>query len=210
MSSYDYLQEGFDPHSLKISELRRILTENTIAYPSSSKKKELIKLYDEFVVPMIPELREKYGISKSDNNKESDIEVIESNMDIGKKRKLEDNFSETFHSRSPSVSSVSSIEERVIKESRDNSDLPITPKRKKTKYDNEGYKTTPILQKVATKKVSESLNKNITSISEFDITDSSMSEEELNKKQDIPDGTEKENLDKEYSIQKHAKKETKL
>ena len=206
MSSYDYLQEGFDPHSLKISELRRILTENTIAYPSSSKKKELIKLYDEFVVPMIPELREKYGISKSDNNKESDIEVIESNMDIGKKRKLEDNFSETFHSRSPSVSSVSSIEERVIKESRDNSDLPITPKRKKTKYDNEGYKTTPILQKVATKKVSESLNKNITSISEFDITDSSMSEEELNKKQDIPDGTEKENLDKEYSIQNMQKR----
>lgn len=178
MPSDDYLQEGFNPRSLKIAELRRILTENTVAYPSSAKKKDLLKLYDEFIVPMIPELREKYGISKSNNDNKGDIEIIGPQTQTQKKRKLEDSFVSTFHSRSPSISSVSSIEEDIIKELRKNVDIPTTPKRKKPKYDAEGKKTTPILEKVASKKVSEHFDKNVTSISDFDISNSSISEEE--------------------------------
>ncbi|KAK5963690.1 Src1p PWA37_004015 [Arxiozyma heterogenica] len=175
----DYLREGFNPQSLKISELRRILTENTVAYPSSSKKKDLLKLYDEFIVPMIPELREKYGISRSNNDNEGDIEIVESKIKTQeKKRKLEDDFSNAFHSRTSSISSVSSIEEDIIKELRKNADTPSTPKRKKPKYDIKEKKTTPILQKVASKKVSEPFSKNITPISKFDISNSSISEEE--------------------------------
>ena len=213
MSAYDYLQEGFDPHSLKISELRRILTENTIAYPSSSKKKELIKLYYEFVVPMIPELREKHEISKSDNNNnnnESDIEVIESKTDIGRKRKLEDNFQRSFHSRNSSISSVSSIEEQIIKELREHANSSNRPKRKKTKYNGEDDKTTQILQKTATRNIAESLNEDMVSSSEFEITNSSISEEEINQEQDISEELKKENVDKEHSIQKLKKKKTSL
>lgn len=52
-----YLQEGFDPKALKVADLRRILLENNINFNSKANKKDLLKLYADFLQPIIPDLR---------------------------------------------------------------------------------------------------------------------------------------------------------
>lgn len=187
--SQEYLEEGFDFHSLRIADLRRILTENNISYPSSAKKKDLLNIYNEFFVPLIPELRQKFNIAESHHDVEMIIDDSSSEDESTgsqRKRKLVEveTTEEAISSpnRSGSISSVSSIEEETIKKLRRNANLPTTPNRKKTKLDNNDSKKdgppTPILSKLANKKSTESPTKNTTSISHFDISKSSSSEDE--------------------------------
>lgn len=56
----DYLKPGFDPSSLKVAQLRRILVENGVDVPSQSKKSALVGLFEQRVKPEIPKLRTKY------------------------------------------------------------------------------------------------------------------------------------------------------
>ena len=55
----NYLEPGFNPQDSKVSELRRILAENNVGYPSKAKKAVLIKLFESSVKPKIGELRKK-------------------------------------------------------------------------------------------------------------------------------------------------------
>jgi hypothetical protein len=49
--SLDYLQAGFDPASLTVPRLRSILVQHNISYPASSKKAQLIEIFNENVLP---------------------------------------------------------------------------------------------------------------------------------------------------------------
>lgn len=46
-----YLQPGFDPNNLRVAELRGILVEHDIDYPSSAKKSELVDLFNDHIAP---------------------------------------------------------------------------------------------------------------------------------------------------------------
>lgn len=60
----NYLEDGFDPETLKVAQLRRILLENNVTFSSKATKKDLLKLYTDFIQPIIPDLRK---------NKEKDV-----------------------------------------------------------------------------------------------------------------------------------------
>lgn len=51
MEDPEYLQPGFDPTTLKVAELRGILLEHNVDYPSSAKKAQLIDLFTQHVAP---------------------------------------------------------------------------------------------------------------------------------------------------------------
>ncbi|EMR08260.1 hypothetical protein PNEG_03427 [Pneumocystis murina B123] len=66
----DYLDENFDAKSLRIADLRRILFENNVNYPSSAKKQVLLDLfYEHIVLGKKGYLKEK----KHENKDEYDI-----------------------------------------------------------------------------------------------------------------------------------------
>lgn len=214
--SQNYLEEGFDYRSLRIADLRRILTENDISYPSSAKKKDLLNIYNEFLVPLIPELREKFNVAASHHDVEMIIDDSSSEDETtGSQRKRKLTEVETpiaSQHRNGSISSVSSIEEETIKKLRKNANLPTTPNRKKTKLDttNSDDKEkddpqTPILFKLAKKRPTESPTMNTTSISHFDISNSSSSSEDNN----VAEGKENQSHHGSSSPMKATKKNKK-
>ena len=56
----EYLQSDFDYNTLKVGALRRILTENHIEFPPNARKAALKRLYEEHIIPLLPQLRKKY------------------------------------------------------------------------------------------------------------------------------------------------------
>ncbi|SMN20977.1 similar to Saccharomyces cerevisiae YDR458C HEH2 Inner nuclear membrane (INM) protein [Maudiozyma saulgeensis] len=61
----NYLEPNFDPKESKVSELRRILAENNVGYPSKAKKSVLIKLFDTSVKPKVGDLRKRQSVGPS-------------------------------------------------------------------------------------------------------------------------------------------------
>lgn len=61
----NYLEPNFNPQDSKVSELRRILAENNVGYPSKAKKAILIKLFENSVKPKIGELRKNQNVRPS-------------------------------------------------------------------------------------------------------------------------------------------------
>ena len=57
MDEQAYLEPGFDPNTFTVPQLRSILVAHSVNYPSSAKKKELIDLFNENVVPQAKKLR---------------------------------------------------------------------------------------------------------------------------------------------------------
>ncbi|KAJ2794414.1 inner nuclear membrane protein enriched at telomere/subtelomere region, partial [Coemansia helicoidea] len=57
MSSY--LEDGFDPQSLKMSAIRGILVQHSVDFPSNAKKPELLQLLQETVLARAPKLRKE-------------------------------------------------------------------------------------------------------------------------------------------------------
>jgi len=51
MDEHEYLQPGFDPNTLKVAELRGILLEHDIDYPSTAKKAQLVELFTSQIAP---------------------------------------------------------------------------------------------------------------------------------------------------------------
>ena len=51
LDELDYLSPSFDPASLTVPKLRKILLTHEVEYPSSAKKPQLIQLFNENVVP---------------------------------------------------------------------------------------------------------------------------------------------------------------
>ena len=71
----NYLDADFNPKDSKMAELRRILTENRVEYPTKAKKSVLVKLFNEGVKPRVPELREKQSKVKPSSE---GIELVKS------------------------------------------------------------------------------------------------------------------------------------
>ncbi|KAJ1727304.1 hypothetical protein LPJ61_004641, partial [Coemansia biformis] len=59
MSSDQYLEEGFDPQSLKMSTIRSLLVKHNVEYPSNAKKPELLGILQESVLTKAPKLRKE-------------------------------------------------------------------------------------------------------------------------------------------------------
>lgn len=57
MDEQAYLHPDFDPSTLTVPQLRSVLVAHSVNYPSSAKKKELIDLFNENVVPQAKKLR---------------------------------------------------------------------------------------------------------------------------------------------------------
>ncbi|KAK9470943.1 Man1-Src1p-C-terminal domain-containing protein [Dipodascopsis tothii] len=61
-----YLEEGFDPKTLRVADLRRILLFHDVAFPSSAKKAVLVELFEGQVAPRAAELlAERAGVVAS-------------------------------------------------------------------------------------------------------------------------------------------------
>ena len=71
--SEEYLEPGFDHKSLKVADLKRVLTENKISFPPAAKKAELRQIYNRSIVPMLPRLRSSSSAGgESSAGKDSD------------------------------------------------------------------------------------------------------------------------------------------
>ncbi|KAK5169158.1 inner nuclear membrane protein enriched at telomere/subtelomere region [Saxophila tyrrhenica] len=57
MEEQAYLEPGFDPATLTVPQLRSVLVAQSINYPSSAKKSQLIDLFNEHVAPQAKQLR---------------------------------------------------------------------------------------------------------------------------------------------------------
>ncbi|CAI4049208.1 hypothetical protein SUVZ_13G1040 [Saccharomyces uvarum] len=56
----EYLKAGFDPNSVKVAALRRILVENNVEFPSNARKNALVGLFEEKIKPQVQQLRKMY------------------------------------------------------------------------------------------------------------------------------------------------------
>ena len=54
-----YLQPDFDPNSLKVAELRNLLLEYDVDYPSTAKKAVLVDLFNEHIAPRAQRITEQ-------------------------------------------------------------------------------------------------------------------------------------------------------
>lgn len=81
----EYLKPGFDPSSLKVAQLRRILMENGVEFSPQSKKSALVGLFEERVKPEIPRLRSRY-----ENLLPSDKGIVKVAVNSGKKVQKKD------------------------------------------------------------------------------------------------------------------------
>lgn len=78
MDNKEYLEEGFDPKSLKVSQLRGILNEYQISFPSNAKKSDLIKLFDDQLKPKAAQLLKNYRASVGNSNNSGFVDVAKS------------------------------------------------------------------------------------------------------------------------------------
>ncbi|CCF57557.1 hypothetical protein KAFR_0C05660 [Kazachstania africana CBS 2517] len=155
----DYLNPDFDTSTLKVTDLRRILTENSIDYSSHSKKSQLLELYKENIVPLIPELREKHLNVKPSSN---GIKGITPDNTIKKKRKRESLENES--AINPETNSTGrKLNEEFLKDA-------STPLNKKSKKDSKSM--TPIIDKVSKKSPSKSPERALM-IDKFELSSSS-------------------------------------
>jgi len=56
---YSYLEPNFDPTSLRVADLRRILLFHDVHFPSSAKKSQLISLFSNNITPRAKEILEE-------------------------------------------------------------------------------------------------------------------------------------------------------
>ncbi|KAK6202859.1 spliced mRNA and cell cycle regulated protein [Scheffersomyces amazonensis] len=75
MSEKQHLQPGFDPKTLKVSELRGILTEHEVSYPSNAKKSQLVEIFNNEVAPHASRLLEQHLKAISNKNDRGFIDV---------------------------------------------------------------------------------------------------------------------------------------
>lgn len=111
----EYLNAGFDPNSLKVAQLRRILTENNIEFLPQSKKATLVQMFEQNVKPNISKLRKKYeNMLPSDQDivkvKRSSKKKKEKRKDR-KKKSLKVKDEEVDNTATPSLSSSADFDE---------------------------------------------------------------------------------------------------
>ncbi|SMN17836.1 similar to Saccharomyces cerevisiae YDR458C HEH2 Inner nuclear membrane (INM) protein [Maudiozyma saulgeensis] len=164
--SDEYLQDGFDYMDLKVSELRRILQENNIPYPQSGKKSRLREIYENKLIPMIPEIVEKRANgstvmttprkrdrtemernNQNEKEKDEDSSSSSSSQHGTENRVKKSHASFTDDENDTSMSSRDSLRNVVVPQ---NVSTPVSKKRKAE--DNSRSSTgTPIVNKVQKK-----------------------------------------------------------
>ena len=82
MDRKEYLKPDFNPKNLKVAQLRRILMENYINFPNSSKKSVLVKLFEKDIKSNYEELREKYKLPEIQDIDTSYSSSPDSDVDV--------------------------------------------------------------------------------------------------------------------------------
>ncbi|GAV54090.1 hypothetical protein ZYGR_0AK05920 [Zygosaccharomyces rouxii] len=179
----EYLKPGFDPRSLKVPQLRRILTENNVEFPSHSKKALLVRLFEENVGPKLRKLRKKHAKALSNRNNEG---VRTRSSARTKSGDSSDESSKKSRKRRVSSANVDDNEDHgknednedaegdvKMKEARPSSTRTsnLKNKNKKRKRIGDDSQNTPITEKVAKKSPSKSPRKSLV-IEKFESSES--------------------------------------
>lgn len=188
----EYLKPGFDPRSLKVAQLRRILTENDVEFPSHSKKALLVRLFEERIKPKIPKLRKKHakalssgeeGVRTRASTRPRSGEVSDDSSKKTRKRRLGDSSSvkeeeEEEEGSGNGIGSDGDAEGDVnMDKSRQNSSAGSSSgknksRNKKRQRIGENSQNTPITEKVAKKSPNKSPRKSLV-IDKFESSESS-------------------------------------
>ncbi|KAJ2394674.1 inner nuclear membrane protein enriched at telomere/subtelomere region, partial [Coemansia sp. RSA 2559] len=76
MSDNQYLEDGFDPNTLKVSSLRNLLVKHEVEYPSNAKKSELVGILEKNVLSKASKLRKEAKKQRRAVADGRDIEVV--------------------------------------------------------------------------------------------------------------------------------------
>lgn len=179
----DYLKPGFDPRSLKVPQLRRILTENNVEFPSHSKKALLLRLFEENVGPKLRKLRKKHAKALSNGDKEG---VRTRSAVRSKSGDSSDEGTKKSRKRRASSANVDKKDDHDkneenedaegdtnMDEAKQSNTRDSTPKKesKKRKRIGDESQNTPITEKVAKKSPSKSPRKSLV-IEKFESSES--------------------------------------
>ncbi|WEJ94565.1 inner nuclear membrane protein enriched at telomere/subtelomere region [Yamadazyma tenuis] len=91
MDQKTYLEDDFDPKSLKVAQLRGILVEHRVQYPSNAKKSELVNIFLEKVYPQRRQLRDAYWSAVNNPSTSGFIDKQKSSKNSSKKDGKSDN-----------------------------------------------------------------------------------------------------------------------
>ncbi|CDF89826.1 ZYBA0S05-02630g1_1 [Zygosaccharomyces bailii CLIB 213] len=164
----EYLEPGFDPRSLKVAQLRRVLTENEVEFPSHSKKALLVRLFEERVAPQVPQLRKKYSrMSPSDE----DIVQVRTRSSMRVKSEEGSDDSKSHHKKSRKRRGTEEDTKDAEGDVEMDQRRPKSSRGKRRKRIGEGEHT-PITEKVAKKSPHKSPRKSLI-IEKFESSDSS-------------------------------------
>ncbi|AQZ16784.1 HEH2 (YDR458C) and SRC1 (YML034W) [Zygosaccharomyces parabailii] len=164
----EYLKPGFDPRSLKVAQLRRVLTENEVEFPSHSKKALLVRLFEERVAPQVPQLRKKYNrMSPSDE----DIVQVRTRSSMRVKSEESSDDSKSHHKKSRKRRGTEEDTKDAEGDVEMDQRRPKSSRGKRRKRIGEGEHT-PITEKVAKKSPHKSPRKSLI-IEKFESSDSS-------------------------------------
>lgn len=197
--SLEYLEPGFNAGTLKVAELRRILTENGVDYPLTAKKSRLLELYETSITPLLPELRSKIrnikpskkGIvietgngrkrdrktvereeessEKSKSDSDGDVSMESGNISMARNISISSSSSDSDADSDANISSDDSLSMHITRE-------PQTPDIKKRKKDTSNIGT-PIINKVQKKNRQTQQNPNSSTLPLLS-SDSDSSEDE--------------------------------
>ncbi|CUM63724.1 uncharacterized protein PRCAT00001308001 [Priceomyces carsonii] len=76
MDEKSYLEDGFDPKSLKVASLRGILNEHKVLFPSNAKKQDLINIFNSNIKPQAKLLLDSYKDSIGNSNGEGFENIV--------------------------------------------------------------------------------------------------------------------------------------
>lgn len=69
----DYLNPGFEPSTLLVVQLRGILANHDVKFPASAPKAQLIRLFNDYIVPNATQYRQMRRDSAAVRSDASDI-----------------------------------------------------------------------------------------------------------------------------------------
>ncbi|ABN65394.2 Spliced mRNA and Cell cycle regulated gene [Scheffersomyces stipitis CBS 6054] len=130
MEDEEYLEEGFDPKTLKVAQLKEILNDKNVSIPSNVKKAQLVELFNREVKSATPDAAEASKKFESAETKSEDSEEKHKKKKTSRKAKVakESELEVTENSGKESINSDSKAEGGAVPDVKTPS--KITPSKK--------------------------------------------------------------------------------
>lgn len=203
------LKDDFDLSTLKIAQLKTVLTSNEIGFKAHDKKASLVKLVEDNLGSIRKNLEKDGGLSPL---------VIPSVKVTKKKRESKKRKSTTPESLEKSLTKAKAIKKSTIKEENEAKDgeRPVSKKRKKRTKDEDGQrsdtedtkpvkKTRKTKKKVKSEEIGSPIAKKITTKSPIKSPHRSLIIDKFESSDDASDETGKDDSFINFSIKKTAK-----